>query len=353
MQPSYGSGRRGGEAGRSRGFLWAAVLLGPILTGCGEDQPAEVTVYVAQDEEYAKPLFDAFSRRTGVLVRAKYDAESTKTVGLAEAILAERARPRCDLFWNNEVVHTLRLARQGVLRPAQTVHDADYPPGAVGAGGAWHGFAARARVLLVNTNLVKEARWPDSILDLTDPQWYDRAGIAKPLFGTTATHAACLFAVRGDDEAAQFFRGVKRNARIMAGNRQVAQAVAAGTLDFGLTDTDDAMQQVERGAPVKIIYPDQGEQEMGTLFIPNTLALVRGSANPQGAEMLLDFLLSPDAEGRLVMGPSAQVPLNTKTEATPRIETPESVRAMDVDFDRAAEAWDRAAAFLRDEFTAN
>ncbi len=91
----------------------------------------------------------------------------------------------------------------------------------------WYGFAARARVLIVNTNQVAEERRPKSIRDLTDPQWYDRCGIAKPLFGTTATHAACLFAAWGDDKAKDFFRGVKRNAHIMSGNKQVAEAVAA------------------------------------------------------------------------------------------------------------------------------
>ena len=64
--------------------------------------------------------------------------------------------------------------------------------------GTWHGFAARARILIVNTSLVPEARRaPTSIHDLADPKWKGRTGIAKPLFGTTATHAACLFASLG------------------------------------------------------------------------------------------------------------------------------------------------------------
>ena len=90
-----------------------------------------------------------------------------------------------------------------------------------------------------------EERRPKSIRDLTDPQWYERCAIAKPLFGTTATHAACLFAAWGDAEAKEFLGGVKRNARIMSGNKQVAEAVAAGTLAFGLTDTDDALVEIE------------------------------------------------------------------------------------------------------------
>ena len=87
-----------------------------------------------------------------------------------------------------------------------------FRPKTVRPQGLWYGFAARARVLMVNTNQLPEERRPKSIHDLTDPQWYDRCGIAKPLFGTTATQAACLFAAWGDDKAKDFFRDVKHNA---------------------------------------------------------------------------------------------------------------------------------------------
>ncbi len=101
-----------------------------------------------------------------------------------------------------------------------------------------------------------------------------------------------------------------------------------------------------------IVYPDQEEDGLGTLFIPNTLALIKGSPNPEAAQRLMDFLLSPKIEGRLVMGPSAQIPLNKKTTEKPRVETPATIKAMRVDFAKAAEAWDTASKFLTEEFTA-
>lgn len=327
-------------------------LLGGSLLGCGGGGPQQVVVYTALDEEFSKPIFDAFTRQTGVEVLAKFDTESTKTVGLAEAIRAERDQPRCDLFWNNEALHTLRLAREGLLRSYPSPRAVEYPPESQDPGGRWYGFAARARVLIVNTNRVPEARRPDSIRDLVDVQWRDQVGVAKPLFGTTATHAACLFAALGEEEAKEFFVGLKSNARIMSGNKQVARAVAAGTLSFGLTDTDDAIIELESGRPVAIIYPDQKDDELGALFIPNTLALVKDSPNQQAANGLVDYLLSADVEGRLAMGPSAQIPLNKNAAEKPRVETPETVRAMEVDWPAAAEAWDAAREFLVEEFTA-
>ena len=134
----------------------------------------------------------------------------------------------------------------------------------------------------MNTNQVPEERRPKSIRDLVDPQWYERCGIAKPLFGTTATHAACLFAAWGDDEAKEFFRGVKQNARIMSGNKQVAEAVAAGSLAFGLTDTDDALVEIEKGMPVAIVYPDQAADAGGHAVHSQHAGADQGFAAPEG-----------------------------------------------------------------------
>ncbi len=323
-----------------------------FVLGCGEKRPTEVVVYVALDQEFSEPILQEFTRSTGIEVRAKYDAESTKTVGLTQTILAERNRPRCDLFWNNEILNTLRLEREGLLRPYASPQAGAFPASAQSPTGMWYGFAARARVLIVNTNRLGEERWPKTVRDLADPQWYESCAIAKPLFGTTATHAACLFSVWGDDKAKEFFQGVKRNARILSGNRQVAQAVGSNTIGFGLTDTDDALAEIERGSPVAIVYPDQRDGELGTLFIPNTLSLIQGSPNPEAGEKLLDFLLSANVEQKLAAGPSAQIPLRKGVAASSRVKTPSEVRAMEVDWSAAAAKWDAAAEFLEAEFTA-
>ncbi len=322
-----------------------------FLTGCWTSSGPEVVVYTAQDEEFAKPIFDDFSKATGIAVRPKFDAESSKTVGLANAIVAEAARPRCDVFWNNEILLTLRLARSGLLDVYRPKIAERYPAMYRSKDGLWHGLAARARILLVNTKRVPKDRWPQSISDLTDARWKGRIGMAKPLFGTTATHAACLFAAWGDEKARSFFDKLKANeVKILSGNKQVAQAASSGEIDFGVTDTDDAYEEVQAGQPVEIIYPDQGAGQLGTLYIPNTLAVIKGSPHPAEAHRLVDYVLSPEVEARLAQGPSAQVPLNPDVTVQPPVKTPPAIRAMQVDFDKAAEKWDDVAKFLRDRF---
>lgn len=330
--------------------LWLLALC-PLLAGCWGNSAPTVIVYTALDSEFSRPIFDDFEASTGIRPSAKFDTEATKTVGLAQAILHERDRPRCDIFWNNEILNTLRLEKAGLLDVYHSPIAQSFPAMYRSPDGTWHGFAARARVLIVNTEEVPEAKRPTSIGDLADPEWRGRAGIAKPLFGTTATHAACLFAHWGEEEAKEFFRKVKGNdTQILSGNKQVALSVADGRLAFGITDTDDAIIELEKGHPVAIVYPDQGEDGLGTLFIPNTLAIIKGGANPQAARQLVDYLLKPAVEAKLAAGPSAQIPLNPDVRAEVRVETPHTVKPMQVDFQAAADCWDQARTFIRDEF---
>lgn len=329
----------------------AAALAGAAaLPACtGDPEAAAVVCYCAQDAEFARPLFEEFTRRTGVVVSPKYDTEAAKTVGLAQAILAEQKRPRADVFWNNEALLTLRLAERGALAPYVSQMAVPRPAAYRGADGLWTGFAARARVLLVHRDTQPR---PATLQDLTDPRWAGRIGIAKPLFGSTASHAACLFAAWGAERARAFFQALRQNGvQILAGNKQVAQGAANGSLAFGLTDTDDAVVELDRGSPVEVVWPDQAADGLGTLLLPNTVALVKDGPHPAAGRQLIDFLLSPETEAALAEGPSAQIPLHPDVPTASRLPMPSELRTLAVDFAAAAQAWDEAAAFLKAEFT--
>ncbi|MBM4088630.1 MAG: extracellular solute-binding protein [Planctomycetes bacterium] len=342
-------GRKAAFAHRvAAGCCGLLVLCGSV--GCWGVSEREVVVYAALDAEFSQPLLEDFTRDTTVKVLANYDVESTKTVGLVTRILRERRRPRCDVFWNNEILHTLRLQQQGLLEPHLFPAGQSLPPNYRASDGSWYGFAARARVLLVNTRLVSEPERPASILDLQDPKWNGRAGMAKPLFGTTATHASVLFATWGDARAREYFTNLKRNVAVLSGNKQVAMAVGRGDLAFGITDTDDAIVELEQGRPVAIVYPDQHDDGLGTLFIPNTLCIIKGGPHPMEARHLVEYLLTATVETKLAQGHSAQFPVLPGVSVGSRAAPPHPVRWMDADFQQAAAHWDAATGVLRELF---
>jgi iron(III) transport system substrate-binding protein len=316
-----------------------------------------VVLYCAQDPEYAEAVLADFTATTGLAVAPKFDTEAQKSVGLYQELVREAARPRCGVFWNNEILNTIRLQRQGLLDRYESPSAARLPAWTKARDGTWQAFAARARVLIVNTSLVPAAERPRSLLDLADPKWKGKVAIAKPQFGTTATQAACLFEVLGPDAAKAFYRGLKGNGvTVVPGNKQVAEAVSAGQFAVGLTDSDDAISEMNEGKPVAIVFPDRdgypAHPRLGTLYIPNTVMVMKGAPNPVGARKLVDYLLSPEVEKRLAEGGGYQIPLNPETKANlhPALVRPEQVKVMEVDWERAADLWDDAQAFLRDEF---
>ncbi len=331
-----------------------SVIVGLAIVVGGCRPPAEeVVVYAALDREFSAPILADFTAQTGIQVRAVYDAESTKTVGLVNRIRAESNRPRCDVFWNNEILNTLRLKREGLLQPTRPAEAENYPPLYRDPDGFWYGFAARARVIIVNTDLVPRAEFPKSVRDLANPRWRGKAGLAKPLFGTTASHVACLFALHGEKLARELLESLKANdVKVVAGNKTCAEMVSAGRLALGLTDTDDAIIEQEAGRPVAIVFPDGMEGGMGTLLLPNTLALIKGCPHPDAGARLIQYLLSAAVEGRLAEGQSAQIPLHRKATKRSRVCDPKDLRPMEVNFGQAAEAFGAAAQYIEEEFLA-
>jgi iron(III) transport system substrate-binding protein len=287
--------------------------------GCSGANTPEVVVYVAVDRSTSEPILQTFQRETGIQVKAVYDAEAAKTTGLVTRILAERDRPRCDVFWNNEIVQTLLLSDRGLLAEYRSPQAADIPESLQDAEGRWTGVAVRARVLVYNTAHVPADEAPRSIFDLADPKWRGKAAMADPRFGTTRTHVAALFAQLGPAKARQFLQSLLDNEiRIVDGNAMVKNLVARATpgaspILVGLTDTDDVLAGQAEGEAVAMIYPDQ--DSIGTLSIPSTVCLIRGAPHGEEAKKLVDYLVGSRVESELTAPGSGYYPVRTANAA--------------------------------------
>ncbi len=116
----------------------------PSSNNAGRQAKSEVVVYSALDEEFAKPVLEDFTKSSGIEVLPKFDAESTKTVGLTSEIIAEAKQPRCDVFWNNEILNTLRLEKLGLLEEYHPLAADAFDQQWRSPNNTWFGFAARA-----------------------------------------------------------------------------------------------------------------------------------------------------------------------------------------------------------------
>jgi iron(III) transport system substrate-binding protein len=291
-----------------------------VILGQQGGEEKTVVVYTSADQVYSEPVFRDFEEQTGITVLPVYDVEATKTTGLVNRLIAEKARPRADVFWSGEFSQTIVLKNRSVLAPYQSPSAADIPTRFKDPEGYWTGFGGRARVFIVNTDLLTPAEYPHSLYDMLDDKYPGTTiGISYPMFGTAATQSAALYSFLGKEKARGFYSSLNnRSVRVVDGNSVVRDLVADGQLAYGLTDTDDACGAIENGKNVTIIIPDQAEREMGTLVIPNTVALIAGAPHPAEAKIFMDYLLDRKRESAMVASGWIQIPVRD-TPASPCI----------------------------------
>ena len=261
----------------------------------------EVVVYVSTDEAIARPILEAFTQESGIVVRARYDSENAKTTALAAMLRTEHDAPRADVFWSGECFASTQLGREGVIAPWRCMRSGELPDSLRGESGWWHGFAPRMRVLVYDPRRTTVEQLPQSMLDLATPAFGKSVAMADPRFGTTRCHIGAFASQMEWREVGSFQKwvdGFASNKPLMlaGGNAAVVDAVIHKEVDFGLTDSDDVYAAVANGAVLAMIplrqFPS-GESGGGPMLIPNSVSLVNGAPHPVEANALMIFLLQP------------------------------------------------------------
>jgi iron(III) transport system substrate-binding protein len=304
----------------------------------------EVVVYVSEDRVFSEPVLRDFERDTGIRVKPVYDTEETKSTGAMNRLIAEKNNPQADVYWANEPIRAVVLKQRGISTPYFSPSAQGIPSTFKDPHGYWTGFSARARVLIVNT----QENTPFSIMNYIDDQWKDKAVIANPLFGTTTSWVASLFVVWGDQKAQEFMERMKSNGvKISASNGESTTLVLNREFAFSLVDSDDSTNAIRSGKQVKQVYPDQDNDGLGCLVLPNAVVLIKDGPNPDNGKKLIDYLLSPDTERKLAFADCAQIPLHKGVETPPDVKKIENIKTMNVDYEKVARKLQDIQQFLK------
>jgi len=315
------------------------------IIACSTGNEKQVVVYTSVDQVFAEPILKDFENETGIKVNAVFDTEEAKSTGVLNRLIAEKNQPQCDVFWSGDPIRADLLKQKGISTAYQSLAAQDLPDIFKDKDDHWTGFSARARVLLVNTNLVPDSLIPSSILDLSNAKYKNKVAIANPLFGTTSFHIAALFTVIGDENAKKWLRDIKNNEIIIAtSNGDVKKKVVNGEVWIGLTDTDDANEAIKEGAPVKMIFLDQNE--FGNLINPNTVSLIRNSPQQANGKRVMDYLLSRETEEKLAKS-CAQMPLHKGVPVPASVPVLDSIKPMKVDYQATALKYNSIKDFLK------
>ncbi len=316
-------------------LLLSLVVISMMLSNAVAE---EVVVYTSIDDVFARPIAKVFEQETGITVKLVTDTEETKSTGLLNRLIAEKDRPRADVFWSGDPIRAAILKSKGVSAPYQSPAAEGLPALYSDSEGYWTGFSARARIILYNKDQVKGDSIPSSIKDLTKPEFQGKVCMANPLFGTTSMHAAAIFAFFGDEKAKQFFEDLKKNKlQLLSSNGEVRRRISSGACAYGISDTDDAYTAIRDGKSVGVVFPDKGKEDIGTLIVPNAAVLIANAPNSDAAKKFIDFLLAPKTEELLAQGDAAQMPVRAGLAGPKDFPSLLDLKPMQVDYSQLSD----------------
>ena len=196
---------------------------------------------------------------------------------------------------------------------------------------------------MYNTELVTADEAPTSIFDLVDPKWKGQVAAADSTNGSMQAQVAALRVLLGEGPTLEWLEGLLANeVTFFGGHTDVRKAVGAGEFKIGLVNHYYYYLQQAEGSPVGIVFPDQGEAEIGLFTNATAAAVIAGSANPTAAQAFIDFLLSPEGQ-KLFAEANYEYPLLPGVALHPDVQPLDGLRQADVDV--AAAALDLDATF--------
>jgi iron(III) transport system substrate-binding protein len=262
------------------------------LAGCAsseesistDDESPSLTVYSGRSEELIAGLIDQFETSSGTEVSVRYG----DTAELAAQLLEEGANTPADVFFAQDA-GALQVMQDEELTaelPASTV--AVVPAQYRSADDQWVGTSGRARVVVYNTDAVSADQIPDTVAELTEPQWRARVGIA-PTNASFQSFVTALRKTQGEEAARQWLVDLQANdVQSFENNAAILDAVDAGQVDVGLVNHYYWYEKAD----------EVGEQNMSSAnaaFAPGDPGNQEGSDNP-AATAFVEFLLSPAAQ---------------------------------------------------------
>lgn len=270
------------RARRMLTLLFAGLSLAMAGPALGQ---GKVVVYTSNDSNLNRFVFEAFTRETKIEVES---VEAGSGV-VFRRVASEREHPLADIVWG--VSRTLLRSNKALLAPyASKNKDAvlamfrdpeDY----------WIGSNVHLLVILQNTKLIPADAGPKSWADLIDPRWKGKIAFTDPAnSGSAYSNLTMLAQLWGPGETGwDKVTKLVANTKVLNRSSLVFQGVGNGEFGLGISLEYAGYQWSSNGAPVKVIYPQDG-----TIAQMEGVAIVRGGPNSEAAKQFVDYVTRKD-----------------------------------------------------------
>jgi iron(III) transport system substrate-binding protein len=273
------------------GGLACLTLGATALAGCGSDED-RLVVYSGRTSNLIGPLLEDFAEESGVSIDVRYD----DSANLALLIDEEGDATPADVFISQSPGAVGYLDAAGRLQALPDEVVDLVPEGDAAADNGWVGMSGRVRTLVYNPDLVDESELPDSVLDLTEPQYAGRVALA-PTNGSFQDFVTVMRDQLGDDEAAAWLEGMAAgDPPTFSDNTAIVEAVGRGEVPMGLVNHYYAFRarSEDPDLPVENHYFPDGD--LGSTLLVTGVSVVEGTDLQDEAHQLIEFLLGDEAQ---------------------------------------------------------
>lgn len=277
----------------------AAITLG--LSGCASTAPTEsepLVIYAGRDEELIAPLIEQFTEETGITTEIRYG----KTPDLGALLLEEGDKTPAQVFLSQDAGALGALANEGLLATLPENVTDRVPAGFTSTDGTWVGVTGRARVIAYDSESLSAREVPDSVSELTQPQWNGKVAFA-PGNASFQAFVTALRVIEGEDAADEWVAEMAANNPVRTeSNGATLDLVNSGQVELGLINHYYWYERAaELGAnnmraELKFLPGDAG----GIVNVSG-VAILKNSAENPNALAFVEFLVSESAQEYFVL----------------------------------------------------
>ncbi|MCV2221194.1 extracellular solute-binding protein [Pseudomonas mercuritolerans] len=254
----------------------------------------EVVVYSSRIDELIKPVFDAYTAKTGVKIKFITDKEAP----LMQRIKAEGENATADLLLTVDAGNLWQAEQMGILQPftSKTI-DTNIPAQYRSSTHAWTGLSLRARTIAYSTERVKPGELT-TYEALADKNWEGRLCLrtAKKVYNQSLT--ATMIEVHGAEKTEKILKGWVNNLStdVFSDDVAVLEAINAGQCDVGIVNTYyyGRLHKQKPELPVKLFWPNQADR--GVHVNLSGIGLTKHAPHPEAAKALVEWMTTPEAQ---------------------------------------------------------
>lgn len=254
----------------------------------------DLVVYCPHPLEFINPLVSEFESQTGI----KVEVIAAGTGELLKRVESEQANPLGDIFWGGSL--STMKPQMALFESYQSVNEEFVQEGMKNVEGTLTRFTDIPSVIMVNTDLIGDIEI-NGYEDLLNPELKGKIAHCDPSKSSSSyEHLINMLYAMGKgnpDDGWDYVNKLCENldGKLLSGSSAVYKGVADGEYVVGLTFEEGAAKYVADGAPVKVVY-----MEEGVISKPDGVYIIKNAKNMENAKIFIDFITGKDAQTIIV-----------------------------------------------------